>query len=98
MNAENFRKKVFEEKILNKSDFENFFLIYTGKDNWCRCGCGGTYHDKPNDRTFKSSITKCINMFNSGAIYKVEIEQEYEEWWANFSYGNNRCFCFYGKN
>lgn len=85
------------QAVLTKDDFKGFTTVYVGKDNWCRCGCGGNYYEF-SDRMFKTAVTKCMNMYNDGKIEKVEFEQGHDEFWVNFSYGNNKCFCFYAKN
>lgn len=37
--------------------------IYKGKDNHCRCGCGGTYY-YPEDRGFKRVLKNVEKTFN----------------------------------
>jgi hypothetical protein len=46
-------------------DFENFTItkIYKGKDNCCRCGCGGKYY-YPDNRSFKRILKNAEKVFN----------------------------------
>lgn len=63
--------------------------IYYGKDNHCRCGCGGNYADN-NSRTFKTYLTKLAKL-NSDDILKVDHHETY----INISLANNRAFTVY---
>ena len=46
-------------------DFELFTItkIYKGKDNYCRCGCGGINY-YPEDRSFKRILKNAEKAFN----------------------------------
>ena len=65
--------------------------IYRGRDNYCRCGCGGVYHE-PGSRGMKMAVNRMSkNTFNpDGAI---EIGKTY----VNIPYDSNKdlCYCVY---
>jgi hypothetical protein len=54
-------------------DFENFTItkIYKGKDNHCRCGCGGKYY-YPGDPSFKRILKNAEKVFNKN----LKLEEE----------------------
>lgn len=54
-------------------DFENFTItkIYKGKDNYCRCGCGGKYY-YPEDRSFKRILKNAEKAFNENLRLREE--------------------------
>jgi hypothetical protein len=41
----------------------NIIQIYKGKDDHCRCGCGGKYY-YPEDRSFKRILKNAEKAFN----------------------------------
>lgn len=53
--------KTFNE-ILNAAgkSTDNIIKIYRGKDNYCRCGCGGKYF-YPGDRGFTRALNQLSN-------------------------------------
>jgi hypothetical protein len=66
--------------------------IYHGKDEYCRCGCGGRYFSN-NSRGFALARNK---MINGVAATKVVFDTQYRSW-LNVSLANqdNKCYCIY---
>lgn len=54
-------------------DFEKFAItkIYKGKDNHCRCGCGGKYY-YPEDPSFKRILKNAEKAFNENLGLREE--------------------------
>ena len=75
--------------------------IYSGKDNWCRCGCGGKYYEiKDNVFTpvIKRFLTKADKFFHDYPE-KVELFTSKEHWInspTTFS-SCGTCICIYFK-
>lgn len=66
-------------------DWSKVTKIYYGKDNHCRCGCGGTYHE-PGSKGF----TRCKN-----AIEKITVEPDKDSNYINWSLENNKAYTIY---
>lgn len=92
-----------KNQINNQTDFLNATLnqvsqVYVGKDNCCRCGCGGTYvsttfmkdaRSEVNDSLAQRRLTKAQNLVRSGA------EVDFGGTYVNVVSGNNRAICVY---
>jgi hypothetical protein len=79
--------------------------IYSGKDDYCRCGCGGKYH-YPSARMFKAMLRRADE-----ALYELRWADEAHQYRFMQSTGyinipiynearpkQNRCYCVYFKN
>jgi len=89
--------------ILTKADksVNDITKIYHGKDNWCRCGCGGNYfeHNNPVDsRGFK----RAINTMSKPDFYCFDVDFESIKKGYNFiniptsdSTPAGTCYCLY---
>jgi hypothetical protein len=90
-------------QINNELDFLNVTLsqvsqIYVGKDNCCRCGCGGTYiatsfmkdaRSEVNDSLAQRRLNKALKLVRDGSFV------EYGGTYVNVVSGNNRAICIY---
>lgn len=67
------------EELLEKYNktIDDIKDIYHGKNNWCRCGCGGNYFSH-GDKGF----TRAINRLKDNDYCKVE-STEYDNNWIN---------------
>ena len=81
--------------------------IYKGKDNYCRCGCGGRYHS-PNANT--KNMLKNVNNYFKDLYEKGDYEAQ-SRFFMKKAEGNgdgfinipiydknNKCYCIYYKN
>ena len=92
-------------------DLRNFNIlkIYKGKDNHCRCGCGGKYY-YPENRSFDRILKNAEKAFNENlklmeenhnlpTCNRNEIEYPVEtgEGYLNIPIWNkeNQCYCIY---
>lgn len=74
----------------NKS-LTNITDIYHGKDNYCRCGCGGKYF-APKSKGY----TRALNALAEMQFEKKRIE--IGDTYINLSIGDesdNKCYCLY---
>lgn len=89
------------ELIANTNANVKISQIYHGKDNWCRCGCGGNYYTE-GDKGF----TRALNKLNSGKLLcydkLIEVSVSNGSGWINIPYLNpktradqNKCYCVY---
>lgn len=79
--------------------------VYLGKDQHCRCGCGGDYvatsfMEKPrsdvNDALVEKRLKRAQRLVESGMDKKgTVIDVDYSETYVNISTGNNRALTFY---
>ena len=96
-------------KINGKSieDFlkgKSIVKVYYGKDNWCRCGCGGHYFEQ-GDVDFDTALHLAFQRFNSmrcSSNLVLNSFQLYEpegkhEGYINIPCYNNQCYCIYYK-
>lgn len=81
--------------------FDGFEIeqIYSGKDHYCRCGCGGKYYDDMSSRTAKIILTRAEKAFKK-YYYECEmfIGKDYKNCWLNIPTnfeGPGRCYCIY---
>lgn len=54
--------------------FDDITKVYRGKDNYCRCGCGGNYYYKG-----EKGFTRAVNQ-----MFKLNLESEFDEKWPDF--------------
>ena len=72
-------------------DWSKVKTIYYGKDAWCRCGCGGTYHE-PGSKGF----ARYMNKFNSFMpVMLPKLEWAEDKTWVNLSLANNKAITLY---
>jgi hypothetical protein len=65
--------------------------VYVGRNQGCRCGCGGNYHDA-GSAGLKASLTRLARMLGAGeATWDGDTDSSY----TNFSYGDNRAVTIY---
>ena len=94
-------------KINGKSieDFlkgKSIVKVYAGKDNYCRCGCGGDYFyngDNGFNECLKLAFQRCNSMRPSSKLvqknfYMNEPEGKIEGY-INIPLVNNQCYCIY---
>ena len=101
------KPQTMSKKISNINTIEDFLSstlkdysqVYYGKDNCCRCGCGGEYisssyanHSRSDvdDSLFLKRLNRAKKLIRSG-ILSVDIKSTY----INIGYGENICLCFY---
>lgn len=72
--------------------------VYSGKDKWCRCGCGGYYietsfkvnpHGDVNDELAESLLKRAKTAVRRGNKFEAI------DCWINISFSNNQAICFY---
>lgn len=77
-----------------KRKVENITEIYRGRDNYCRCGCGGVYHNKGS-----KGFTQALNRLSKGidAYMFCNRKVEYGKTYINIPYDaeNDKCYCIY---
>ena len=67
--------------------------VYNGKDDCCRCGCGGDYQTpEANPRVVKLRLARI-----QAAILRGEPGIEEGANYVNYSYGEDRALCVYLK-
>lgn len=72
--------------------------IYFGKDNHCRCGCGGTYVATSYMIEPRSAVddTEAEALLRKAKKYdKIHNCAEYGETYINIPLKNNKCYCIY---
>lgn len=101
------KDKVFHFESTDKIS-ENIFegckitQIYSGKDHWCRCGCGGKYYDDPTSPAFKRLVTRAKNILKLNPD-GIEMFEGSDENWINVPTTITRrnhpgtCICIYFK-
>jgi hypothetical protein len=89
--------------MITISEFLNFTIknisqVYVGKDNHCRCGCGGDYtatsymiepRSDVNDNLVEKQLKRAKRLIGSGAEYQL-----YNRY-INIESGNNRALTLY---
>jgi len=75
-------------------DFDKATKIYYGKDNFCRCGCGGNYANK-GERTFTRYKNAIENLLT--AVGPVG-EWAEDKSWFNISIRDNKAYTIYLNN
>lgn len=79
-------------------EISNISQVYMGKDNCCRCGCGGTYtatsymkdpRSDVNDSLVQKRLERAKKLVLGGA------EVEYGDTFVNVSTGKNKALTFY---
>lgn len=72
----------------------NVKRLYYGKSHCCRCGCGGTYHDRGT-----RGYTRYMNMLKRGVqlAHPFEAEDIDKTCYVNIDLANtnDRCICLY---
>jgi hypothetical protein len=84
---------ICEGDVAKIFDSEKVTKIYIGKDNHCRCGCGGEYVRR-GDPKFNRRINAFIKKFWE---YQTKPEDISIGEFVNVSYGNNRALTVYFK-
>ena len=92
--------KSIEDFLKDKS----IVKVYAGKDNYCRCGCGGDYFYN-GDNGFNECLKLAFQRFNSmrcSSNLVLNNFQLYEpegkhEGYINIPCYNNQCYCIYYK-
>ena len=72
--------------------------VYNGKDNCCRCGCGGnyvatSYMNDPRSVVDDALIQKRLN--KAKKLILSDVEHSIGSTYINIVTGNNRCLTFY---
>ena len=84
--------------LVKDLDITKISQIYQGKDNWCRCGCGGTYvatsymkepRSDVDDKLAQRRLNQAKKLVEDGAVV------DYQNTYINISYGNDRAICIY---
>jgi hypothetical protein len=89
--------------MITINEFLNFTIknisqVYVGKDNHCRCGCGGDYtatsymiepRSDVNDNLVEKRLKRAKRLIESGAEYQL-----YNRY-INIESGNNRALTLY---
>lgn len=100
---------------INNFNIENFLnsveivKIYKGKDDYCRCGCGGTYRYTKLERIKKNAISAFRELRSYGDEkhkfrFMVSNASKNYEGYINIPIYNernlkyNQCYCIYFKN
>lgn len=65
--------------------------IYVGRNQGCRCGCGGNYHDA-GAPAFKGAMTRLERMVGLG---EAKQDSDVDSSYVNFTYGDNRAVTVY---
>lgn len=73
-------------------DIEKATRVYTGKDNHCRCGCGGRYFEK-GSVGFTRAMNNYKKRVHNNDYIKIEGDSNYE--YLNMSLENNKAITFY---
>ena len=95
---------------INGKNIENFLMnkniikIYAGKDNWCRCGCGGHYYyhgESGFAKVMEEAFNRCNSMRPSSKLvldnFFMREPKGHEEGYINIPLVNNQCYCIYFK-
>lgn len=81
-----------------QAEISNISQVYLGKDNCCRCGCGGTYtatsymidpRSEVNDALVEKRLKRAKRLVSEGA------EVYYGDTYVNIPTGENRALTFY---
>ena len=75
--------------LIKSVDFNKVQKIYGGKDNWCRCGCGGSYHQKE-EKGFNRKKSMISNL-TEDKVLSIESNSKY----MNISLENNKAYTLY---
>ena len=82
-------------KILKKANktIDDIESIYYGLDDYCRCGCGGTYYTIEDD---EESFMEQLEYIDNESFKKME----FESWCVNLPIVGecNMCYCIYWKD
>ncbi len=85
------------EQFMTK-DISGISQVYLGKDNSCRCGCGGEYmatsymqnpRSEVNDDKVVKRLNRAKSLISKGAEYHLS------DTYINVVTGNNRALTFY---
>jgi len=74
-------------------NFDTVKRIYVGRDNCCRCGCHGSYHEE-GSRGFKMALSRARKVIESS---ESAIEEHCAEY-ANVITGKDRAITLYFTN
>jgi len=72
--------------------------VYNGKDNHCRCGCGGEYVATSymnNPRTVVNNALIEKRLKRAKKLIQSDVEHSIGSTYINIVTGNNRCLTFY---
>ena len=79
--------------------------IYKGKDNYCRCGCGGYYHYKNTKKMLNDVDISFKDLYDNGdyktkSRFFMQNAEGNKEGFINIPIynKNNKCYCVYYKN
>lgn len=91
--------------LLNFLKSKNVIKIYKGKDDCCRCGCGGKYYYKKfenllNDADLEFQTLNEYGDYKTKSRFFMEEAQGNKEGFINIPIynKNNKCYCIYYKN
>lgn len=73
--------------------FEDIYSIYSGKDHYCRCGCGGKYHEA-SDKSFDRIVKNVENVLSKGKYTKI-VGVPASNGNVNISMENNKAYTIY---
>jgi len=83
---------------LQEIKLENVSHIYKGKDDCCRCGCGGKYIATTFMKNPRSEVNneKAQKWLNNAKNYDAKnYVAEYRDNHINIPTGNNKCYTIY---
>jgi len=83
--------------IIKDCDIEQ---IYSGKDNYCRCGCGGKYYDFDHSNPIIKRLLTKAEKFLHKHIDTVVLYSGEKDGWINIPTtfnGPGTCICIYFK-
>lgn len=87
------------ELALHNLKIADISRLYVGKNHWCRCGCGGNYHEKdtPGFKRAISRLMKPETVPLSTADDSIDFRMGTQEAYMNIPLANrtNRCICLY---
>ncbi len=83
---------------LQELELKNISQIYKGKNNHCRCGCGGEYvatsfMEHPRSIIDNKKAEKWLK--NAKTYDKKHNNAEYSETYINIGMANNQCYTIY---
>ena len=82
-----------------KIGLEGISHVYQGKDNHCRCGCGGEYtatsfmenpRSTVDDKSVAKKLERAKKLISSGSVHYA-----FGTTYVNVVTGRNRALCFY---
>jgi len=85
-------------KTLEELELKDVSQIYKGKDNHCRCGCGGRYIATTFMEKSRSEVNDELAQKWLDAAKRMNAKHQNAEQAAiciNVPIGNNRCYCIY---